>query len=101
MLVLINLPAALRQAPAANGSGNGTPTLFDHSVERIVAEVGVDRIWRALDRLDGTRIAAGGGGVTRRPGRRSHRAAPFIKRQTHHANKLRRSKHRVRREVGF
>ena len=51
MVLIINLPATLRQAPAADDSGNGTPTLSDECVEHFVAAVGMDRILRALDRL--------------------------------------------------
>jgi hypothetical protein len=51
MLLIINLPATLRQAPAADDSGNDTPTLTDECIEHFVAEAGVDRIWRAIDRL--------------------------------------------------
>jgi hypothetical protein len=32
-------------------NGNGTTTLSDDVVERIVAEVGVDRVWRVVDKL--------------------------------------------------
>ena len=32
-------------------NGGSVPGLSDDAVERIVAEVGVDRIWRAVDRL--------------------------------------------------
>jgi hypothetical protein len=35
----------------ANGNGDGITTLSDDVVERIVAEVGVERVWRAVDRL--------------------------------------------------
>jgi hypothetical protein len=35
----------------ANGNGGSTTMLSDDVVERIVAEVGVERIWRALDKL--------------------------------------------------
>jgi hypothetical protein len=49
MILILNLPAIHRQAPAADDSGNDT--LSDECVEHFVDEVGVDRIWRALDRL--------------------------------------------------
>ena len=48
MIFIINLPATLRQAPAADDSA---PTLSDECVEHFVAAVGMDRILRALDRL--------------------------------------------------
>jgi len=35
----------------ANGNGGSPATLSDAVVEHIVAEVGVERIWRALDKL--------------------------------------------------
>ena len=53
LLIITNLPATLRQAPAANGSDNGndTPTLTDECIEHFVADVGVDRICRAIVKL--------------------------------------------------
>jgi hypothetical protein len=32
-------------------NGNGTTTLSDSALERLVAEVGIDRVWRAVDKL--------------------------------------------------
>jgi hypothetical protein len=34
-----------------HGNGNGAPALSDEVVERIVAEVGVERIWRVVEKL--------------------------------------------------
>lgn len=32
-------------------NGNGTTTLSDSALERLLAEVGIDRVWRAVDNL--------------------------------------------------
>jgi hypothetical protein len=32
-------------------NGNGTTTLSDSALERLLAEVGIDRIWHAVDKL--------------------------------------------------
>jgi hypothetical protein len=47
----ISVPLVLVEQLHANGNGGGTTTLSDAIVEHIVAEVGVERIWRALDKL--------------------------------------------------
>ena len=47
----ISVPLVLVEQLHANGNGGSTATLSDAVVEHIVAEVGVERIWRALDKL--------------------------------------------------
>lgn len=41
----------LEQQDKHRANGNGTTTLSDSAVENIVAEVGVDRVWRAIEKL--------------------------------------------------
>jgi hypothetical protein len=41
----------LEQRRRSATNGNGVSTLSDSAVENIVREVGVDRIWRAVDKL--------------------------------------------------
>jgi hypothetical protein len=47
----ISVPLVLVEQLHANGNGGSPATLSDAVVEHIVAEVGVERIWRALDKL--------------------------------------------------
>lgn len=53
----ISVPLVLVEQLHANGNG-GTATLSDAIVEHIVVEVGVERIWRALDRITAPRERA-------------------------------------------
>jgi hypothetical protein len=54
----ISVPLVLAEQLHANGNGGITATLSDAIVEHIVAEVGVERIWRALDRITAPRERA-------------------------------------------
>ena len=47
----ISVPLVLVEQLHANGKSGSPATLSDAVVEHIVAEVGVERIWRALDKL--------------------------------------------------
>ena len=48
----------LRRLHQTDNDGGGTTALSDSAVENIVAEVGVERIWRAVDKLTQPPLAA-------------------------------------------